>query len=148
MARSPRNGLCYLSSFNIVNPSCNDGVLQNKRVLLEVFNIGLDAFFQVGERQKVDFINSFGNLIITRTAIPDDSLELFSGECEHTTSNVAENCNLAGAQEALGDNNTADILTPGGIGSVRLSDMFTLARSDLRYATGVADDMGVSKVKT
>ena len=50
----------HLASFNLVNPSGDVSIVHKEGMLLQIFNVSLDAGHELGKSQEIDGFNLFG----------------------------------------------------------------------------------------
>ena len=93
-----------LAALDIVDPTCDDGLLQNERMVLEKLDIALYTRLQVAKFQKVDRVDCLSNFC-TRVLLLDNVAKLRCGKGEHSAVSVMEYCYFTRSQETLGDYN-------------------------------------------
>ena len=97
--------MTHLARFNMVNPTCDLGLLKDQWVGVHEFHLFLDSIVKVREFQELDGIGGSGNfLCVTIIRRGLESLSKLRGRKRlHSTVGVVEHGDLASPQQPLGD---------------------------------------------
>jgi hypothetical protein len=107
------------TGLNVMNPTSNCRLFQEKRILFEKSDVGFDTFLKVGELQEFHLADCISNLSILRLSIFDNGPELIRSERQHTTTNVAKDSDFASAQKSLRYDDAANGFASGKYGSAK-----------------------------
>ena len=106
--------ITYLARFNVVDPTCDLGLSEDQWMRFDEFHLFLDGLIKVREFQELDDIGGSGNF--SRIGLLRGGLELLSKlggrKRLHPTVGVVEHGDLAGSQQALGDDQRSDRILP------------------------------------
>ena len=102
--------MTHLAGFNVVNPTCDLGLLEDQRMGPDELHFFFDSLVKVREFQELDGIGSRGNSL--RIAFVCGSLELLpkvmGRKRLHSTVGVVEDGDFTSPQQPLGDDQRSD----------------------------------------
>ena len=130
------------ASGDIIYPTSDRGLLQDKRIALQVLDVVLHALFESGELQEVNFVYFLERRIV-RIRVLHELAQLRRSEGQHSTAGMVEDSYLASSKQALRDDD-------GTKGVLTVKDSLDIIRDgqgvDVRAAACVADDVRITFV--